>query len=66
MAAISPMQEDVEFDHGTFDSAAFTTQTLASWQNLAGVIDQPGPGIEIGDSGSTHKLSDHQGVGLEP
>jgi deoxyribose-phosphate aldolase len=39
MAAISPMQEDVEFDHGTFDSAAFTTQTLASWQNLAGVID---------------------------
>jgi deoxyribose-phosphate aldolase len=39
MAAISPMQEDVEFDHGTFDSAAFTTQTLASWQSLAGVID---------------------------
>ena len=39
MAAISPMQEDVEFDHGTFDSAAFATQTLASWQNLAGVID---------------------------
>jgi len=36
MAAISPMQEDLEFDHGTFDSAAFTSQTLASWQNLAG------------------------------
>ncbi len=39
MAAISPMQEDVEFDHGTFDSAAFTAQTLASRQSLAGVID---------------------------
>ncbi len=39
MAAISPLQEEIEFDHGTFDSAAFTTQTLASWQNLAGVID---------------------------
>src|SRR6202790_982323 len=39
MAAISPMQEDLEFDHGTFDSAAFTSQTLASWQSLAGVID---------------------------
>lgn len=39
MAAISPMQEDLDFDHGTFDSAAFTSQTLATWQNLAGVID---------------------------
>jgi len=39
MAAISPMQEDLEFDHGTFDSAAFTSQTLSSWQNLAGIID---------------------------
>lgn len=39
MAAISPMQEDLEFDHGTFDSAGFTSQTLASWQNVAGVID---------------------------
>jgi len=39
MAAISPLQEEIEFDHGTFDSAAFTTQTLASWQNLAGIID---------------------------
>lgn len=39
MAAISPMQEDIEFDHGTFDSAAFTSQTLANWQNLASVID---------------------------
>ena len=39
MATISSMQEDLEFDHGTFDSAAFTAQTLANWQNLAGVID---------------------------
>jgi deoxyribose-phosphate aldolase len=39
MAAVSPLQEEIEFDHGTFDSAAFTTQTLASWQNLAGIID---------------------------
>ena len=39
MAAISPMQEDLDFDHGTFDSAGFTSQTLANWQNLAGVID---------------------------
>ncbi len=39
MAAISPMQEDIDFDHGTFDSAAFSSQTLASWQALASVID---------------------------
>jgi deoxyribose-phosphate aldolase len=39
MAAISPLQEELEFDHGTFDSAAFTSQTLASWQNVAGIID---------------------------
>src|ERR1700739_3226917 len=39
MAATTPMQEDLEFDHGTFDAAGFTSQTLASWQNLAGVID---------------------------
>jgi deoxyribose-phosphate aldolase len=39
MAAVSPLQEEIEFDHGTFDSAAFTSQTLASWQNVAGIID---------------------------
>ncbi len=39
MAAISPMREDLEFDHGTFDSAGFTSQTLANWQALASVID---------------------------
>jgi deoxyribose-phosphate aldolase len=30
---------DLEFDHGTFDSAAFAAQTLARWQSLASVID---------------------------
>jgi deoxyribose-phosphate aldolase len=39
MAAVSPLQEELEFDHGTFDSGAFTSQTLASWQNVAGIID---------------------------
>jgi deoxyribose-phosphate aldolase len=40
MAAPTLIQEpDLEFDHGTFDSAAFTAQTLSSWQSLAGVID---------------------------
>jgi deoxyribose-phosphate aldolase len=34
------MQEvDLEFDNGSFDSAAFAAQTLASWQTLAAVID---------------------------
>jgi deoxyribose-phosphate aldolase len=37
---ISPIQEsDLEFDHGTFDAAAFTAQALADWQSLASVID---------------------------
>jgi deoxyribose-phosphate aldolase len=40
MQAISPVQEtDLEFDHGTFDAAAFTAQALSSWQALAGIID---------------------------
>jgi len=39
MAAISPMQEDVDFDHGSFDSAAFAAQTLANWKALAAVVD---------------------------
>jgi deoxyribose-phosphate aldolase len=40
MAAPTPIQEpDLEFDHGSFDSAAFTVQTLSSWQSLAAVID---------------------------
>ena len=39
MAAISPMQEEIEFDHGSFDSAAFAAQALSGWQALAGVLD---------------------------
>jgi deoxyribose-phosphate aldolase len=40
MPATAPVQEtDIEFDHGSFDSAAFTRQTLSSWQSLASVID---------------------------
>ena len=40
MPAITPIRdEDLEFDHGSFDSAAFAKQALASWQSLAQVID---------------------------
>jgi deoxyribose-phosphate aldolase len=40
MPAVTPIRdEDLDFDHGTFDSAAFTKQALSSWQSLAQVID---------------------------
>jgi deoxyribose-phosphate aldolase len=40
MKAITPIQDsDLDFDHGTFDSAAFTAETLRNWQSLASVID---------------------------
>ncbi len=40
MTAITPIQEvDLEFDNGSFDSAAFAAQALASWQALAAIID---------------------------
>src|SRR5580698_7247703 len=40
MKTITPIQaSDLEFDNGTFDAAAFTAQTLSSWQSLASVID---------------------------
>jgi deoxyribose-phosphate aldolase len=40
MASVTPIRdEDLDFDHGTFDSAAFTSQTLSSWQTLAQIID---------------------------
>ena len=36
----TPIQEsDLDFDFGTFDSAAFTADTLANWSSLAAVID---------------------------
>ena len=40
MSAITPIGEaDLDFDHGTFDSTAFTRQATANWQALAAVID---------------------------
>jgi deoxyribose-phosphate aldolase len=40
MSAVSPIrEEDLEFDHGTFDSAAFASQALSNWKSLAAVID---------------------------
>jgi deoxyribose-phosphate aldolase len=40
MTLITPILEaDLEFDHGSFDSAAFAAQTLTNWQTLAAVID---------------------------
>lgn len=40
MAATIPIQNsDLEFDNGTFDSAAFTAKALANRQSLASVID---------------------------
>src|SRR5258708_23154962 len=40
MAAITPISESaLDFDNGSFDSAAFASQALSSWQNLATVID---------------------------
>jgi deoxyribose-phosphate aldolase len=40
MAATIPIQDpDLEFDNGTFDSAAFTAEALKSWQSLASIID---------------------------
>jgi deoxyribose-phosphate aldolase len=36
----TPIQDpDLDFDYGTFDSAGFTAETLASWMSLAAVID---------------------------
>jgi len=40
MSTIAPIRDaDLEFDHGTFDSAAFAAKSLANWQSLAAVID---------------------------
>jgi deoxyribose-phosphate aldolase len=40
MAATATIQEtDLDFDNGSFDSAAFTARALSSWQALAGIID---------------------------
>src|SRR3984957_303728 len=40
MSVITPIGEaDLEFDHGSFDAAAFTRQAMTNWQTLAAVID---------------------------
>jgi len=40
MAATIPLQgSDLDFDNGTFDSAAFAATTLGDWRSLAAVID---------------------------
>jgi deoxyribose-phosphate aldolase len=40
MTVITPIGEaDLDFDNGTFDSAAFSQHTLSNWQTLAAVID---------------------------
>jgi len=39
VATLSIQDSDLDFDNGTFDSAAFTAQALASWQTLASLID---------------------------
>ena len=40
MSAITPIdQSDLEFDHGSFDSAEFTAKALSNWQALAAIID---------------------------
>ena len=40
MSAITPIQpSDLDFDHGTFDSAGFAAEALSNWQSLARVMD---------------------------
>jgi deoxyribose-phosphate aldolase len=38
-ATLAVQDSDLDFDYGTFDSAAFAARTLADWQSLASVID---------------------------
>jgi deoxyribose-phosphate aldolase len=38
-APVAVQNSDLDFDHGTFDSAAFAAKALADWQSLAAVID---------------------------
>ena len=40
MTTTTPLGEaDLEFDHGSFDAAGFTRDTMANWQALAAVLD---------------------------
>ena len=38
-ATIAIQNSDLDFDHGTFDSAAFAAKALTNWQSLAAVTD---------------------------
>src|ERR1039457_1090740 len=37
--SVSIDQADLDFDNGSFDSAAFAAQSLANWQALAAIVD---------------------------
>src|ERR1019366_482007 len=40
MSVITPIrEEDIEFDHGSFDAPGFARQAMSTWQSLALVID---------------------------
>jgi deoxyribose-phosphate aldolase len=48
VSAITPIdQSELEFDHGSFDSATFAKEALSSWQALAAVTDAARLGPEI-------------------
>ena len=48
MSAITPIdQSELEFDHGSFDSATFAREALSSWQKLAAVTDSAHLGPEV-------------------
>jgi deoxyribose-phosphate aldolase len=38
-ATVAIQNSDLDFDHGTFDSAGFAAKALADWHSLAAVID---------------------------
>ncbi len=56
MSTSASIQEsDLEFDNGSFDSAAFTAQALSGWQQLAAVMD-----YALLDPGATREQIEQQ------
>jgi deoxyribose-phosphate aldolase len=48
VSAITPIdQAELEFDHGSFDSAMFARESLSSWQALAAVTDAARLGPDV-------------------
>ena len=48
MSVITPIdQSELEFDHGSFDSAKFAREALSSWNALAAVMDAAQLGPEV-------------------